>query len=234
MKATLIGIVPRTLFENGTYKVQLNYNYLIPFVERGISTIILPLKDANLMQILDECDGFLIPGGNDIDPIHYNEENTDSLGIDAAVDDLDQKVIKHALKFHKPVLGICRGVQSIAAFLGGSLHQDIKKANLQNDEVDHTHLVNNLNTHDFCKNFKDTFVINSYHHQAVKDIPADFEVIFKHHDIIEGIHHKTLPILGVQWHPERLHTSESKIIFDYLCDNARIYKQNKMLTHQFE
>lgn len=230
MKTTLIGIVPRTLFENGTYKVQLNYNYIIPFIERGVSTIILSLKDANLMQILNECDGFLIPGGNDIDPTYYNEENTDSLGIDAAVDELDLKVIKHAVKYQKPVLGICRGIQSIAAFLNGSLIQDIKKANLLNDEIDHTHLVENLHTHKFCENFKDVFVINSYHHQAVNKVPDDFVVIFKHHDIIEGIHHKYLPILGVQWHPERLHTTESKIIFDYFCENAKEYKQNKMLT----
>ena len=230
MKATLIGIVPRTLYENGTYKVQLNYNYITPFVERGVSTIILSLKDANLNQILDECDGFLIPGGNDIDPKYYNEENTDSKGIDSLVDELDQKVLKHAIKFQKPVLGICRGIQSIAAFLNGSLIQDIAKANLQNDEVDHTHLVDNLHTHEFCKNFEDEFMINSYHHQAVKQVPDGFVVIFKHHDIIEGIHHIELPILGLQWHPERLNTKESKIIFDYICDNARIYKQNKMLT----
>ncbi len=228
MKQTLIGIVPRTLFQGNNYKIQLNYDYLIPFIERGVSTIILPLKDANLMQILNECDGFLIPGGSDIDPKYYNEENLgDSKEIDASIDELDEKVIKHAIRLKKPLLGICRGLQSLAVFCGGSLYQDIEKANLKNDEIDHTHLVNNLQSHSFCDKFKSIFVINSYHHQAVNKVPEDFTVIFKHDDIIEGIIHKELPILGLQWHPERLHTSESTVIFDYLVNEAKKYKENK-------
>lgn len=227
MKTTLIGIVPRTEFVGSNYKVQINYNYITPFIERGVSTIILPLKDANLQQLLYECDAFLIPGGDDIDPKYYNEENTDSKGIDASVDEIDEKVIKHALKYKKPLLGICRGLQSITVFLGGSLHQDIKKAGLQHDEYEHTHLVHNEMTHEFCKNFKEDFVINSYHHQAANKIPEDFVVLFKHHEIIEAMMHKELPILALQWHPERLFTEESNIIFDYFCLEAKKYHNEK-------
>lgn len=227
MKTTLIGIVPRTEFVGSNYKIQVNYNYLTPFIERGISTIILPLKDPNLQQLLYECDGFLIPGGDDIDPKYYGEENTDSKGIDASVDEIDEKVLKHALKYKKPVLGICRGVQSMAAFLGGTLHQDIQKAGLQHDEHEHTHLVNNLHINKFGEKFKDVFVINSYHHQAINKVPDGFEILFKHNEIIEGIIHKELPILGLQWHPERLFTEETKIIFDYFTEEVKKYHNEK-------
>lgn len=223
----IIGIVPRTMMAGSNYKVQVNYNYIEPFLERKISTIILPLNDYAMEEILNICDGFLIIGGDDIDPKYYGEENTDSKNIDVYVDLIDQKVLKHALKHKKPVLGICRGIQSIAAFLGGSLIQDIDKAGLVHDVKENSHMVNTLFINDFTKQFPASFPINSYHHQAVKNPPKDFDVIFKHNDLIEGIMHKSLPIVGVQWHPERIPTKESKILFDYFVNEVKKYHNEK-------
>ncbi len=223
----IIGIVPRTMMVNSNYKVQVNFNYLEPFIERKISTIILPLNDYELSNVLNLCDGFLIIGGDDIDPSIYNEENTDSKDIDARVDHLDNAVLKHAVKYKKPVLGICRGIQSISAFLGGTLIQDIDKAGLKHDVKEHSHMVDTVLKNDYTKQFSDSFPVNSYHHQAVKMPPKDFDIIFKHNDVIEGIMHKTLPIIGVQWHPERLYTKESQIIFDYFVSQVNDYHQNK-------
>ena len=219
----IIGISPRTMMAENNYKIQVNYNYLEPFIERKISTIIIPLNDYDIENILNLCDGFLVIGGDDIDPAYYGEENTDSKNIDALVDTIDQKIIKHALKNQKPLLGICRGAQSLGAFLGGKLIQDIDKEGYKHDVVDNTHLVKTTIKNDFTKDFPDVFPINSYHHQAIKTLPEDFEAIFIHNDLIEGIMHKTLPIIGVQWHPERIPTKESKLIFDYFVKKVIEY-----------
>ena len=62
----------------------------------------------------------------------------------------------------------------------------------------------------------ESFLVNSYHHQSVKDLPDGFITTFVNQDVIEAIEHQTLPLIGIQWHPERFYTNESKIIFDYL------------------
>lgn len=217
MKPIIIGLTPRVM--NNAEKVQLNYSYLQPFNKRSVATIILPLGSNELDTILPLCDGFLIAGGDDIDPKHYNQINEGlSKDVCPLIDDLDKAVIEHAYKNHKPMLGICRGIQSLAAFLGGDLHQDIEQAKL-------THTVEN-NVHDVVKVastpltdlMPDNYQINSYHHQVVKQVPKDFIVTYMHDDVIEGMEHKTLPIIGFQWHPERLATKETEIIFDYFVD----------------
>lgn len=224
----IIGIVPRTDTVNNNYRLQINYNYLERFLERGIIPLILPFNEPEVETLLKQCDGFLIPGGVDMDPKYYNQVNEgDSVDIDANIDELDDVVIKYAVKHKVPMFGICRGIQSIVAIMGGTLHQDIKKANLKNDEVDHRHFVETLYNHPFANKFSPTFEINSYHHQAADKLPEGFEVIFKHNDIIEGIIHKELPITAVQWHPERFPSKESTILFDYFVDQIKKYHNEK-------
>ena len=225
---SLIGIVPRTLMAENLYKIQVNYEYLEPFVERKISTIILPLIDTNLEHLLSLCDGFLIIGGDDIDPTNYGEESIGhSKNVDAAVDRIDKMVIEHAVANKKPLLGICRGLQSINIFLGGNLYQDINYYKLQHEVKEDSHLVTTLYNHPIAERFEQTFVVNSHHHQAIKDLAKGFIPIFKADDVIEGIIHQELPILGVQWHPEKLNTKSTKIIFDYFVTEVKNIKNNK-------
>lgn len=215
MSKVLIGIVCRTMMYNGTYRLQVNANYVEPFTKRGVSTIIITNNDPDLLGTLALCDGFLLPGGDDINPEYYGEENEGlSKEIDYSLDELDKKVINYAAKNQKPVLGICRGIQSLAAFMGGSLYQDIETAGLKHEVKEKCHVVNTIYDHPFAEEFNECFVTNSFHHQAVKDVPDGFVVIFKHQDVIEGMIHKTLPMMGVQWHPERIDTKESNLIFD--------------------
>lgn len=224
----IIGIVPRTDTVNNNYRLQINYNYLNQFLKRGVIPLILPFNEPEIETLLKQCDGFLIPGGVDMDPKYYNQTNEgDSKDVDAYIDDLDDVVIKYAVRNKVPMFGICRGIQSIAAIMGGTLYQDIAKANLKNDEVDHRHFVTTLYNHPFAKNFKPSFETNSYHHQAVDKVPEGFEVIFKHNEIIEGIIHNTLPITAVQWHPERFDAPESDILFDYFVNQIKEYHNEK-------
>lgn len=228
MQASLIGIVTRTGMYNGTYKLQVNANYFEPLTKRGFSAIIISYCDPNLEKTLSLCDGFLLPGGDDIDPQYYGEENNGlSKDVDYFIDELDKKVLNHAKKYNKPVLGICRGIQSMAAFYGGTLYQDIPSANLKHEVKEKCHAVNTILNHEFAESFKPTFITNSFHHQAVKDVPEGFVVIFKAEDVIEGMIHKTLPFLGVQWHPERLDTIESKLIFDKFAKWVKEYHEKR-------
>ena len=137
---------------------------------------------------LELFDAFLLPGGYDIDPKYYQQENYAAQNIDAELDELDFKIIDYAQKTKKPLLGICRGIQSINVFFEGSLKQDI----LHHQNEDH-----------FIEWNHKAYLVNSFHHQSIDKLGNDLLILAKSQDgEIEIIKHKNLPILGVQFHPE--------------------------------
>lgn len=220
MSKKIIGISPR-FWSNETqeyvrvgvqYTNQLQRNDLIPFII---------VDSVNLEDTLNLCDAFLIIGGDDLNPETYGETNELGLSKDIhpIADKVDKAIIDHAVKYKKPMLGICRGVQAICAFMGGKLVQDLKHEQVNHPLTEeHKHYIDKVNNIGVAKLLPDHFLINSWHHQAVKIAPEGFEVIFKNDETIEAIEHTTLPILGVQWHPERFYTKESEIIFNYFFD----------------
>lgn len=208
----IIGLTPRVLTEDNVEKQFVNDNYVNALVKSGFNVIMLTLDNPNPEEIFDLCDGFLVTGGSDMDPIHFNEINNGlSKGVNPRLDTLDKLVVEYAVKHKKPMMGICRGIQSINVFMGGTLFQDIGTAH-KNLPFDH-HLETIEN--DYIKLPKE-IVVNSYHHQAIKDVAPNFKVFAKHSDgTIEGIVHETLPILAVQWHPEKIYGDPiSDIIFE--------------------
>lgn len=208
----LIGVSPRLLTEDGTLKEFVNRNYIDALLKYNCNVIMLTLNNPKLEEVLDLCDGFLITGGADIDPKYFGEDNLGlSKEVNADLDIIDKEIVDYAVKTKKPLLGICRGHQSINVFLGGKLHQDIGN--------DHRGIINGHKVHSIPNgilNLPEDMIVNSYHHQAVKTAAPNMQVICYHEDgTAEAIIHDTLPIIGIQWHPERLPESiESKIIFD--------------------
>lgn len=152
------------------------------------------------------CDAYVILGGNDANPTLYNEENVASKEIDDLIDELDMKVIEHAVSTKKPLFGICRGLQMINIYFNGSLNQHI------DNHVDTRHVI--------CKKinkylFNDVEEVNSLHHQTIKDLGENLEVLYTSEDgEIEFIKHKFLPIFATQFHPEM--ERESKMSKDCL------------------
>ncbi|HPT89126.1 MAG TPA: type 1 glutamine amidotransferase [Bacilli bacterium] len=212
MRPKLIGVTARFITENNVLKEFVNHRYLTPLHKRGFNTIMLTTNNPNLETILELCDGFLITGGADINPKYFNEENAGlSKNVSDELDELDRQVVLHAKKYKKPLLGICRGHQAINVFLGGSLYQDIGPTH---DQEPRYHKVKT--TKNRLLDFPEEILVNSYHHQAIKDVAPDMDVIAIHDDnTIEAIIHKTLPIFSVQWHPEiNPDSRESEIIFD--------------------
>ena len=208
-----IGITTRYIYEDGIQKQFVNTQYL-KFIEQfNLTPIILPINNQKVAELFDLCDMFLITGGDDLDSFWFNEELDPSVkNVERDMDILDKMVIDYCVKNKKPLFGICRGLQAINVFLGGSLYQDLEDKEHKNKESGEKALINN-NGHFFKFLGIDEFEINSYHHQGIKVLASDLIGSITSRGLIEGIEHKTLPIIAIQWHPEKLNDEISKRIF---------------------
>lgn len=228
MKQSFIGITPRFITNNetGIRAVKINMDYINQIIGYNKVPLIL-FNDENLEENLKMCDGFFLLGGDDIDPKYYGEDNSKNLSkeIDEYTDIIDKKIIEYAVKNKVPTIGICRGHQDLAAFLGGTLYQDISDANLIHPSENKKHNVIKVCKTPLTDRLPDEFLVNTFHHQAVKDVAPGFKVTLVNHDVIEAMEHESLPIFSVQWHPERYYTSESKIIFDYFYELVDKYQK---------
>jgi len=173
----------------------------------------------NTDSILEIADGIILTGGEDINPLEYNDTtNIEVCGpINFSRDTLDRKLFDFAFKNKLPLIGICRGMQMMNVASGGSLHGDIpseigtKVIHRNNGEVMHEIAISCQNpsyTNLIFPLDKDTFLVNSWHHQALKDIANNINIIARSFDglpeaaIIDTKIHPFM--IAVQFHPERL------------------------------
>jgi putative glutamine amidotransferase len=148
-----------------------------------------------------DCDALLLPGGGDLEPWRYGQENTASRDLDPERDELEMALLEQFTAQRKPVLGICRGMQTINVFFGGTLLQDIQGHSAVGGE-DRLHAVrtDRRSPLAFCGE-----VVNSAHHQAVDRLGSGLQAVQWADDgVVEALCHRTLPVWAVQWHPERL------------------------------
>ena len=149
------------------------------------------------------CDGLLLPGGGDLEPWRYGQSNTASHGLEPERDTAELLLLERFTAVGKPVLGICRGLQVINVFFGGTLIQDLPGHDAV-DGGDRLHAVHTAPAALFGL-FGEESVVNSAHHQAAGRLGSGLRVTQWALDgVIEALEHRTLPVLGVQWHPERL------------------------------
>lgn len=175
----------------------------------------LPLTtDYKIIQrLVENFDGFLLTGGQDVSPKLYGEEILSECGqINQQRDKMEQILIKQVIELDKPMLGICRGIQILNAVLGGTLYQDLPMQYSSEidhhmtppyDRVVHKVILNEETPLYSILNVKEIGV-NSYHHQAIKDLSEKLEIAAVSEDgIIEGVY---MPgkkfVLATQWHPE--------------------------------
>ena len=151
----------------------------------------------------ETCCALLLPGGGDLEPWRYGQANTASRSIDPRRDEEELRLLALFTAAGKPVLGICRGLQVINVFFGGTLVQDLPGHNAV-DGADRLHPVRTapslLRTlYDSCP------VVNSAHHQAADRLGCGLEAVQWTADgVVEALCHRTAPVWAVQWHPERL------------------------------
>ena len=169
----------------------------------------------------DGIDGLLLSGGGDIHPSFFGEPwHPSLLYVSKACDELELSLCRQAIADDIPVLGICRGIQVMSIAMGGNLYQDIsseypRKAvthKTQGTDVEHEIQINPSSRLSELVG-KDAEIVNSAHHQAVKDIGDGFVVSAhcREDGIIEAIENPSKRfVIGVQYHPERmLGTNES-------------------------
>ena len=221
-------------FDEQTCKLKDGY-YKSVLQAGGVPVIIPPLADTDaIINTLEHIDGLLLTGGGDYNPLYAGEEPSPKLGGVNAERDLPELLITQlAYNRQIPMLGICRGIQTLAMALGGKVMQDISdvaqvRHSQDADRSEPTHPVTIEPDSTLFNIYKeDKLYVNSFHHQAVSDPGDRFRVTARSSDgIIEAMESREFKsILGVQWHPECLPAEDSSPIFSWLVREADQYRQ---------
>jgi putative glutamine amidotransferase len=178
--------------------------------------IVTPDERAGARDLATRATGLVLCGGIDVDPARYGEEIlNDTIEISAERDELEWDLLDAARSSGMPVWAVCRGVQVLNVFLGGSLWQDLP-AQLPS-EIDHSvsepkdalaHPVEVLRPDTGLGDLlhREPAHVNSRHHQAIKDLGEGLIPVARSADgVLEAVE---LPgewwVRGVQWHPENL------------------------------
>jgi len=241
----LIGIQVRKLADQNEYR--LNHKYPEAIYASGAIPIMLPLIPARdyLEAVLAKLDGIIMSGCySDVDPKLYGEEAHPKLGPTSEVrDQFDWLLLEYAHEHKTPLMGICRGFQTLNVFRGGKLIQDLssqKPDSLPHDEdwnpqQPFAHDVRLAPQSVLNSTDKETSrPVTSLHHQAVKEIGKGLVPIAWAPDgIIEAVQNENLDahfIFGVQWHPERTWEVDefSLSIFQNFAQEVVIRKNQKL------
>lgn len=228
-KKPLIGVVPLADYQRQSYWMLPGYFHGIE--EAGGIPVMLPLTtdSDDVSQLLNTVDGLLFTGGQDVDPTVYGNLSVHAGELTGETspqrDVMEAKLLGVALVRDIPILGICRGIQSINAMLGGTLWQDLpsqRRSNIEHhgkspydkpvhkvEVVPGTPLAACLGAGDLS--------VNSYHHQAVREIAPGLRIMAWSPDgVVEALYRPASSFLwAVQWHPEFSHETDgaSKKIF---------------------
>lgn len=220
----------------------------------GTPVIIPPVADKDvIINTLDKIDGLVLTGGGDINPLWAGEEPSPRLhGINHMRDKAELLTVRLAYNRQIPMLGICRGIQTLVTALDGEVDQDIAesfaaahgagraaaaaghsliKHSQDADRSEPTHTVRISRASVLYSLYKtETLAVNSIHHQAVRASGRRFSVSAKAPDgVIEAIESSEFkPFIGVQWHPEWLGES-GQVLFRWLVDRAREFYTAKDL-----
>ena len=210
----------------------------------GVPLLIPPLDDTDaIINTLDRIDALILSGGGDYNPLFCGEEPSPRLHSINGERDLPELLITRlAYNRQIPMLGICRGIQTLAMALGGTVRQDIADTD---GLIKHSQDANrNVPTHSVsvCEDSvlhniygSRTIYVNSFHHQAVGEPGERFRVVASSCDgVVEAIESTEMKsIIGVQWHPECI--DDGLPLFKWLVAEAADYRaacnmHNRILT----
>jgi putative glutamine amidotransferase len=194
-------------------------DYVAGVAEAGGAPVVLPpVPGVSVDALLRGLDGLLLSGGSDLDPGYYGEEPSPELGPTIPERDaFEVALLRGALERGLPVLGICRGLQVMNVVLGGSLYQDLP-TELLDGSIAHRQTVPKWQwSHEVRADAGSAVAgilgveglrVNSYHHQAIKDLADGLVVSARSTDgVVEAAEYRDLSehwLVGVQWHAEAM------------------------------
>lgn len=203
-----------------------NESYANAIAENGGAPVMIPsiANEQALGAVYDVLDGLLLTGGPDVDPARYGRQRhplTDS--GDTALEQAEFYLARRALDDGLPILGICRGIQTLNVVAGGTLYQDVGDEFRGMTALEHpadgqgraylAHTVSIDAETTLARAVGCTAIaVNSLHHQAVRDLAPGFVVTATAPDgLIEAIERPDRSfVVGVQWHPEELYRGEER------------------------
>jgi putative glutamine amidotransferase len=238
-RSPLIGVPCMTIQTEGySPRLGMSRSYVSALLKAGAAPLLIPhmADEAALRAAYERLDGLLLPGGGDIDPVHYGESRHEKCNEPSAERDATELALaRWAIEGGKPLLGICRGVQVLNVALGGSLFQDIQAQiadaerhdwypNYPRDRLSHTVSVS-PDVRLARITGTTTLPVNSLHHQSVKDVAPSLIVTGRSPDeIIEAVEAPDHPFaVAVQWHPEELVGNDDRAqwLFDALVEASK-------------
>ncbi|SRR5579871_54607 len=233
MKRPLIGITcrlePKPQYNTAWHYLQREYSEAV--WNAGGLPVLVPLiaEEAYTRELMTHLDGVLLSGSSsDVDPARYGESKQVECGpTHAERDAVDLSMIHLALETHKPLLGICFGVQAMNVALGGTLIQHLTVP-LKHDDREIRHNVD-VEAGSVLEKLGGgrKFLVNTSHHQALDRVPAGLRVTARSSTdgVIEAVETTDAGrfLVGVQWHPERIYKEEhlSRALFEELVRQAR-------------
>ena len=220
MKRPIIGITASIEEITGrinAFKTTSGIDYSKSVIDGGGIPFILPNHpdEEIIKEQIKVMDGLLLSGGGDLDPFLYGEDCLENVGgISPERDSFEMKILSEFLKTGKPTLGICRGLQLINVYYGGSLYQDTGYID-RKIKINHSHIkLPDLPVHHIeiekgnllYDIFGERARVNSSHHQMIRRLGDGLTAIAASPDgVIEAFQDKSHNFFyGVQWHPEMM------------------------------
>ena len=194
---------------NSNMETPRSYNISSAYTEAIAKAGGIPIvtSECCAAEMAELCDGLLLSGGPDMNPVHYGEEVlNDTVVIDGGRDQFEIELAKEFLKRRKPILTICRGFQLLNVVMGGDLWQDLpSQLGFIHSDGKLRHPLYTEPDSVLRSLYGEEFRVNSTHHQAVRRIAPGLKVTaYSTEKIIEAYEGVELPIWGTQFHPERL------------------------------
>ena len=212
----VIGITTFCGETNNKHYNKVSCSYIKVISKAGGVPVLVPQLESveKIESYLQLIDGLVLSGGKDISPVYYREKPGQKVTkLNPIRDKWEIKLFKKVYNYNLPVLGICRGMQLMNVALGGSLYQDLKEQSILHCPDGEEYLNHQIRIEPKTKLYQtlcsDEITVNSYHHQAIKDLADDFKIVAKSQGkIIEAIEAVNKDfVIGVQWHPEDLVSS---------------------------
>lgn len=221
--------------------------YIQAVLKGGGAPVLIPvINDIQaLTAIVEGLDGLVMSGGGDINPLYMGEEPIPQLqDVDTYRDEYDLILLRLASNRQLPIMGICRGHQILNVAFGGDVYQDIhsqhdckllKHSQTQTrEQASHSVVL-----HDRASKLRHildeekTVLVNSFHHQAIKEPAPEFIATASAPDgINEAMEHPEKEIFSVQWHPEAMAANDDEQmlkLFRYQVEASRLFAEAKRI-----